>query len=75
MEGVSPAGTLSVPARSIPRTSDMSRPRKVRTRDLPHDGDDRGMGPPDPNEVVRDTASDLAQLASDLNRTKGEARH
>ena len=33
------------------------------------------MGPPDPNEVVRDTASDLAQLASDLNRTKGEARH
>lgn len=33
------------------------------------------MGPPNPKEVVRDTASDLAQLASDLNRTKGDATH
>jgi hypothetical protein len=33
------------------------------------------VGPPDPKEIVRDTASDLAQLASDLQRTKGDARH
>ena len=33
------------------------------------------MGPPDPKEIVRDTARDLAQLASDLNRTKGDATH
>lgn len=33
------------------------------------------MGPPDPKDVVTDTARDLAQLASDLNRTKGDALH
>ena len=33
------------------------------------------MGSPDPKEIVRDTASDLAQLASDLQRTKGDATH
>ena len=33
------------------------------------------MGPPDPEEIMRDIARDLAQLASELNRTKGEALH
>ena len=33
------------------------------------------MGPPGPKEVVRDTARDLAGLASDLNRTNGDALH
>ncbi len=33
------------------------------------------MGPQDPKETVRDTACDLTQLASDLNRTKGDATH
>ncbi len=33
------------------------------------------MGPPDPKDVARDTARDLSQLASDLNRTKGDATH
>ncbi len=31
------------------------------------------MGPPDPKEVARDVAHGLAQKASDLNRTKGDA--
>jgi hypothetical protein len=33
------------------------------------------MGPQDPNEVTRNVAHDLTQIASDLNRTKAEARH
>ena len=33
------------------------------------------MGPPESNEVVGDTAGDLAQLASDLSRTIGYALH
>ena len=33
------------------------------------------MGPPDPEEIARDTARDLAQLASDLNRSKADATH
>ena len=31
------------------------------------------MGPPDPKEIVKDTARDLSQPASDLNGTKGDA--
>ena len=33
------------------------------------------MGPPDPEEIARDTARELAHLASNLNRTKGDATH
>jgi len=33
------------------------------------------VGPPDPKEVARDVAHGLAQKASDLNRTKGDANH
>ncbi len=33
------------------------------------------MGSPDPEEIVRNTARDLAQLAGDLNRTKADANH
>jgi len=33
------------------------------------------MGPPDPEEMVSNTARDLAQLAGDLNRTKADANH
>jgi len=33
------------------------------------------MGPPDPKEILGNTARALAQLASDLNRTKGDANH
>ena len=31
------------------------------------------MGPPDPNEILGNTARDLTQLVSDLARTKAEA--
>ncbi len=33
------------------------------------------MGPPDPKDVATDVARDLAQLAAELNRTKGDATH
>jgi hypothetical protein len=33
------------------------------------------MGPPDPQEILSNTARDLAQLAGDLNRTKADASH
>ena len=33
------------------------------------------MGPQDPKDVATDVARDLAQLAGDLNRTKGDATH
>jgi hypothetical protein len=33
------------------------------------------MGPPDPKDVAADVARDLTSLASDLRRTKGNAKH
>jgi hypothetical protein len=33
------------------------------------------VGPPDPKEIARNAARDLAQLAADLNRTKADAAH
>jgi hypothetical protein len=33
------------------------------------------MGPPDPKEILSNTARDLAQLAGALNRTKADANH
>lgn len=33
------------------------------------------MGPQHPKDVATDVARDLAQLAADLNGTKGDARH
>lgn len=33
------------------------------------------MGPPDPNEIARNPARDVAQLAGDLNRTRADAHH
>jgi hypothetical protein len=33
------------------------------------------VGPPDPKEILGNTARDLAQLAGDLNRTKADAHH
>jgi hypothetical protein len=33
------------------------------------------MGPPDPKDILGNTARDLAQLAGDLNRTKADANH
>jgi hypothetical protein len=33
------------------------------------------MGPPDPQEILGNTARDLAQLASELARTKADASH
>ena len=33
------------------------------------------MGPPDPKEILGNTARDLAQLAGDLSRTKADANH
>ena len=33
------------------------------------------MGPPDPKDVITDTARDLTQFASDLTRTKVDAPH
>jgi len=33
------------------------------------------MGPPDPEEIPGNTARNLAQLASDLGRTRAEAAH
>ncbi len=33
------------------------------------------MGPPDPTDILRNTARDLAQLAGDLNRSKADANH
>jgi hypothetical protein len=33
------------------------------------------MGPPDPKEILGNTARDLTQLAGDLNRTKADANH
>ena len=33
------------------------------------------MGPPDPKDIVGNTARDLARLAGDLNRTKADAKY
>ena len=33
------------------------------------------MGPPDPKDILVNTARDLGQLAGDLNRTKADATH
>lgn len=33
------------------------------------------MGPPDPDDVAKDVARDLAQMASDLMRTNAAANH
>jgi hypothetical protein len=33
------------------------------------------VGPPDPKEILGNTARDLTQLAGDLNRTKADANH
>jgi hypothetical protein len=33
------------------------------------------VGPPDPKDILVNTARDLGQLAGDLNRTKADANH
>ena len=33
------------------------------------------MGPPDPKDILVNTARDLGQLAGDLNRTKADVAH